>query len=113
MTFGAATRKVGEVTVVDLTGQLSFHEAGALRALLLDLLEKGQKNFLLNLQDLKHLDSSGIAELARAYISVRNREGDLKVVNLAPHISEILRIVGLHTILQDFEDESTALGSFR
>ena len=113
MPFHATVRKVGKVTVLDLTGELSFHEAGALRALILDLVCKGQKNFLLNLGDLQRLDSSGIGELARAYVSVRNRDGELKVVNLTPHIAEILRLVRLHTILEDFEDESSALGSFR
>ncbi len=112
MSFHATARQSGQVTIVDLTGELSFQAAGALRRLLLDLLSQGRKNFLLNLRELKYLDSSGIGELARAYVSVRNREGELKVINLSPHVSEILRRVRLHTILEDFDDEESALRSF-
>ncbi len=108
MSFHATARQLGQVTIVDLTGELSFQAAGALRRLLLDLLSQGRKNFLLNLRELKYLDSSGIGELARAYVSVRNREGELKVINLSPHV----RRVRLHTILEDFDDEESALRSF-
>ena len=112
MPLHSTTRQIGSVTVVDLTGQISFQEAGAVRALLLDLLSKGHKNFILNLRELKYLDSSGIAELVRAYVSVRNRKGELKVMNLTSHVWEVLRFIRLHTILEDFDDEESALRSF-
>jgi anti-sigma B factor antagonist len=112
MGFHATSRRAGKITIVDVEGDLTFIEAGLLRALVNDLAAKGQKRIVLNLRGLKRLDSSGIGELARAYASIRQRGGDLKVLHLAPHIAEILQLVRLHTVLEDFDSEQRAIESF-
>ncbi len=112
MGFHATSRRAGNVTIIDVEGELTFVEAGQLRGLVSDLAAKGQKKIVLNLRGLKRLDSSGIGELARAYASIRQKGGDLKVLHLTPHIAEILQIIRLHTVLEEFDDERRALESF-
>ncbi len=112
MGFHAASRRAGNVTIIDAEGDLTFVEAGLLRGLVNDLAAKGQKRIVLNLRGLKRMDSSGIGELARAYASIRQKGGDLKVLHLTPHIAEMLQIIRLHTVFEEFDNEQRAVESF-
>ena len=112
MGFHASSRKAGNITIVDVEGDLTFVEAGHLRRLVSELAAKGQNKIVLNLRGLRLLDSSGIGELARTYAAIRHQGGDLKVLHLTPHVAEILQIVRLHTVLEDFDNEERAIESF-
>jgi anti-sigma B factor antagonist len=74
---------------VDVSGRLTSFESKAFRDMIQGLLNKGQTNIVLNLTELDYLDSSGIGELVRNYMSVVNRGGALKVVGLAPKVEQI------------------------
>ena len=112
MGFHAASRRAGNITIIDVEGHLTFVEAGLLRQMVDDLAAKGQNKIVLNLRGLTLLDSSGIGELARTYAAIRHQGGDLKVLHLTPHVAEILQIVRLHTVLEDFDNEERAIESF-
>ena len=73
-------RQAGPISLVDVSGRLTFFEVGALRDSISRLLKPGRKNIVLNLSGLQYLDSSGIGELAKIYVSVVKVDGQLKVV---------------------------------
>jgi anti-sigma B factor antagonist len=112
MHFSARVRQEGQVFVVELSGRLTSFETSGLRDTINGLLKQGRKNIILNLSDLSYLDSSGIGELARNYMTVIKGGGVMKVVGLTPKIEEILKITQLHQIFQEFGDEDAALRSF-
>jgi len=76
------------------------------------LLKQGCTNIVLNLTALDYLDSSGIGELVRNYMSVVKKGGAMKVVGLAPKIEEVLKITQLYQVFPEFPDEASALESF-
>jgi len=45
-------------------------------------------------------------------MTVIKRGGVMKVVGLTPKVEEILKIIQLHQIFQEFSDEEAALRSF-
>jgi anti-sigma B factor antagonist len=112
MSFSAQVRQRGAVSVVDLSGRLTSFETSALRDTISGLLKRGQNNIILSMGGLSYLDSSGIGELARIYVTVVKRNGVLKVIGLRAKIEEILKITHLHQIFQEFSDEEAALQSF-
>ena len=83
-----------------------------LREAVLETLEEGEKNILLNLQGVSTMDSSGIGELVSAYTTVSNRGGKLKLLNLPPKVADILQITQLITVFEVFDDEDEAIASF-
>lgn len=113
MSFTVSIRQEGQISLVDVSGRLTSFETGALREAIQGLLEKGRKSILLNLSGLKYLDSSGIGELARIYVTVVKHSGEMKVVGLTPMVEEVLRITHLAQIFPEFPDEQSALKSFR
>ncbi len=110
--FSVSIRQAGPISLVDVSGRLTFFEVGALRDSISRLLKPGRKNIVLNLSGLQYLDSSGIGELAKIYVSVVKVDGQLKVVGLSPKVEEILKISQLYQVFPEFPTEQAALRSF-
>jgi len=110
--FSVTIRQAGPISIVDVSGRLTSFESGALRDSISRLLKQHRTNIVLNLSDLQYLDSSGIGELARIYVSVVKASGQMKVVGLAPKVEEILKITQLYQVFPEFPSEEAALESF-
>jgi anti-sigma B factor antagonist len=106
-------REVGPVTIVDLSGRISLGEGSALlRKTIRELLDAGQAKILLNLGDVNYIDSSGIGELVSAFTAVRNRSGELKLLNLTKKVHDLLQITKLFTVFDVYNDEPSAVRSY-
>jgi anti-sigma B factor antagonist len=110
--FSVTIRQAGPISLLDVAGRLTSFEIGALRDSISRLLKQGRKNIVLNLSGLQYLDSSGIGELARVYVSVVKASGQMKVVGLSPKVEEILKITQLYQVFPEFPNEEAALQSF-
>ena len=114
MTSTTATRQIGSVTIVDISGNIVLGEdLASLRHLVRDLLNKGHKQILLNLSNVNHFDSSGLGFLVSAFTSVRRDGGELKLLNLTQKVQDVLRFTKLSAIFDILDDEETAVRSFR
>ena len=110
--FSARIRRAGAVSLLDVSGRLTSFEVGALRDSISRLLKQGHKDIVLNLSGLQYLDSSGIGELARLYVTVVKQGGQMKVIGLSSKVEEILKITKLYQVFPEFPDEAAALRSF-
>jgi anti-sigma B factor antagonist len=111
--FSVSIRQSGPVSLLDLSGRLTSFEMGALHDAIARLLREGHKNILLNLSGLEYLDSSGIGELARNYVSVAKAGGQMIVVGLTPKVEEILKVTQLYRVVPEFPSEEEAVESLR
>jgi len=111
-TFTISIRQKGAISVLDVAGRLTSFEIAALQGAITRLLREGRKNIVLNLGGLDYLDSSGIGELARSYVSVVKRGGAMKVVGLSAKVEEVLKITQLFRVFPEFPSEEEAVGSF-
>lgn len=108
-----ATRRSDSVVILDLQGKIRLGEGNLeLHQTLRELVEKGEKNILLNLANVTSIDSSGLGELIAGYATLQKNEGDLKLLNLTERVSEIMMITKLLTVFEVFEDEAQAVESF-
>ncbi len=114
MGINTSTRLIGDVVIIDTIGELRLGEGtNVLRRVVNETAEQGYKNILLNLRDVRHIDSAGVGELMSCYTSVRNRGGQLKLMNLSKNVHNLLQITKLYTIFEVEDDEPTAVASFR
>lgn len=114
MSIKTSTRLVSNVLIVDTIGELRLGEGtDVVRNIVRDMLGQGYKNILLNLRDVRHIDSAGVGELMSCYTSVRNQGGQLKLMNLNKHVHNLLQITKLYTIFEVVEDEDSAVSSFQ
>ena len=113
MTMKTSNRQVGDVTIVDLSGRITLGEGSVvLRETVQDLISKSKNKILLNLGDVTYIDSSGIGELVSAFTSVRNKGGQLKLLNLTKKVHDLLQITKLYTVFDITNDEAVAVQSF-
>ena len=107
-------RQAGDVTVLDLGGKITIGEGSvSLRGAIRHLIEEGKKKILLNLNNVGYVDSSGIGELVSSFTTINREGGQLKLLNLSGKIRDLMVITKLHTVFDVYDDEATALNSFK
>ena len=112
MTLSA--RRLDDVVILDLSGRITIGEGTLiLRDQIQKLLDAGQSKFLLNLADVDYIDSSGLGELVTSFTTVRNRGGQLKLLNLTRRVRDLLQITKLLTVFDTFDNETEALKTLR
>lgn len=112
LNFTITIRQSAQVSLIDVAGRLTSFEASGFRDAILGLLAQNHKDLILNLTGLEYLDSSGVGELVRNYMSVVKKGGTMKVVGLAPKVEEIMKVTKLYQVFPEFPDEASALRSF-
>ena len=113
MSMKVATRQVDGVTILDLSGRITLGEGSVtLRDAVHDVLAKGSKKILLNLENISYIDSSGIGELVSGFTSVKNAGGELKLLNLTKKVHDLLQITKLYTVFDVKDDEASAIAAF-
>ncbi|HEV2881391.1 MAG TPA: STAS domain-containing protein [Pyrinomonadaceae bacterium] len=107
-------RQAGDVTVLDMSGKITIGEGSvALRSAIRKLIEEGKKKILLNLSQVSYVDSSGIGEFVASFTAIGREGGQLKLLNLTQKIQDLLAITKLLTVFDTYDDESSALNSFK
>lgn len=113
MSLKVHTREVSGITVLDLNGKITLGEGGTiLRDAVRSQMSQGIQRILLNLADVTYIDSAGLGELTSAYTSMKNRNGQLKLLNLTKRVHDLMQITKLYTVFDVFDDEEAAIGSF-
>ena len=106
-------REAAEATILDMSGRISLGEALAeLRDSIREALAGDQKNILLNLAEVSHIDSSGLGQLIGSYATVTSRGGQLKLLNLQKRVNDLMQITKLLTVFETYTNEEAALKSF-
>ena len=107
------TRYYGPVALMDLSGKLTLGKGDvALRGRLLELLDEGIKNIIINLKELKVMDSSGLGELIRCRTTCSQHGAELKLLNLTPKVYDLLEVTRLIGVFEIYTEEAEAIPSF-
>jgi len=108
-----STHEERGVIVVDLAGKIAIGETSQqLHSELRSLAEAGNKNILINLSNVKTIDSSGLGTLVAGYTTVERAGGQLKLTSLSDKASELMTITKLYTVFEVFDDQQAAVNSF-
>jgi anti-sigma B factor antagonist len=109
-----ASREVDGVTVLDLKGRITLGEGSVVvREAVRDLIGKGSKNILLNMGDVNYVDSSGLGELVSAFTTAKNQSAALKMLSLTKKVHDLLQLTKLYTVFDIYDDEASAIASFK
>lgn len=108
-----ATRRAGEVTVVDIVGRITVQDgADQFRDVARDLLNGGRAKIVVNLRDVPYIDSTALGELIRTYTSAIRCNGSVKLLSVSPHVHQLLVITSLLSVFDLFDSEAEAVKSF-
>ena len=114
MSLNVKTRKLENAVVVDMSGRLTIGEPVLLlRETIRVLINDGARNFVLNLADVSYIDSSGLGELVSLFTTVRNKQGDVKLLNLTAKAKDLLQMTKLLTVFDVYDDENKAIAALK
>jgi anti-sigma B factor antagonist len=110
MIFSYKSSKQGAVTLFSFYGELI--DRGQATSLLDEIeegIEKNENRILLNLADLKYLNSSGLNVIINILTKARKSGGDVAICNVNKKINELLVITKLNSVFNVSESVDDAL----
>lgn len=114
MTLHTKLRDSGDVRILDVEGRATLGAGSELLdQQLREIVEGGWSKLIVNLSEAIQVDSSGIGSLARTSFSLARRGGALKLVCPAGRVREVLNVMRLTNVIPTFDDEPSAIRSFR
>jgi anti-sigma B factor antagonist len=72
-------------------------------------MENGYLHFILDLSELKHVNSSGLGVFITLLTKARKKDGDVVIVNPSAHIRSLLLMTKLNSIFHIFDSVEAAL----
>jgi anti-sigma B factor antagonist len=106
-------RQVGDVSILDLSGKLTIGAGDvALRGAMLAEIEDGHKKIIINLDDVKVIDSSGLGELIRCKATAATSDAEIKLLHVNLKARKLLTMAHLVGVFEMFDDEEIAIASF-
>jgi anti-sigma B factor antagonist len=96
------------IEIVDVEGEIDVYTAPRLRELLIDLVNNGRYQLVVNMEKVEFLDSTGLGVLVGGLKRVRAHDGSLDLVCTQERILKIFRITGLTKVfgIHDTVDEA-------
>lgn len=86
-------------TIVTVAGELDVHTAPQLDAQLSPLTRTAEPSIIVDLTDVKFIDSTGLGILVTALKHVRENEGKLNVVVTTPRVLRVFALTGLDVVI--------------
>lgn len=112
MSITIAPRIINGIVVLDMAGRLDLKGAGIYSDNILGLLFQGKERVVLNLEKVCYIDSSGVGQLVASFKRIRNRGGQLKLLDPSKQVRDVLRRTKLDTAFEVFQVEADAIRSF-
>jgi anti-sigma B factor antagonist len=112
MSLSIELRKNDHVVILELAGRVSVLDR-SLKQLAEDLVERGERFFVMNLANVSYLDNSGLGQLCLIYTVARNRGGDVKLLKPTERIRKLLTITKLDCVFECFDSEDEAVAAMR
>lgn len=107
-------RLIDDVSVIGVHGDIVLNGSGPdLADHVRGLLDQDRRRILLDLSDVRYVDSGGIGELVASYSAAKNRGGALKLVGVTSRLNDLLVITRLLNVFECFDTQREALDSFR
>jgi len=102
--------KTNDVTVLLIKEErLDAHNSGDLKHEMQRLFEEGNKRLVIDLKDVRFIDSSGLGALVSGFKNATTCQGDLRLSSLQPQVKSMFELTRLHRVFEIFTSTSEAL----
>ena len=106
-------RFLGDVCVLEIIDYSAVSPSLFRIQILDELIEKGHKRFLVDLRQVKYLDSGGLGDLFVIKKHTEKVGGTVKLLNPNERVAELFKIATLNKVFEIFDNEGKAVESFR
>ena len=111
MDLSLNTRTVGDRTVVEVGVEIDVYTAPKLREALIELVQGGTYDIVVDMEQVEFLDSTGLGVLVGGLKRVRSHDGSMTLVCTQERLLKIFRITGLTRVFEIHPDVDAAVGA--
>ena len=98
MDLKLAVQDHGDHATIQVAGEVDLATSPQLQAVLVDLVDRGFHQLIVDLEQVSFLDCAGIGMLVDARRRVQEHGGSLKLVRPRPSVQRVLALTGMTTL---------------
>jgi len=110
--MGFQVSQNGEVTLVEVEGQLIVGNRQELKQRVLEQLEGGDRKFVIDFANTGYIDSSGLGVLVSLSKKIREQGGELRLSSLNEDLRTLFELTKLDTLFRITDTKEEALEGF-
>jgi len=100
-------RKNGNNYIIDVNGEMDLYNSYKLKELVMKMLEKKVERFIINLENVDYIDSSGIGALIYICSTIKKMSFQLIITNIhgsVKKVIELTKLMGYFPITNSIEE---------
>jgi anti-sigma B factor antagonist len=106
-------RKSQEIYIIDVQGELDLYNSYKLKELLGKMLEKKIERFIINLDEVEYIDSSGIGALIYIFSTLKKLNHKLAITNIhgsVKRVIEMTKLMGFFPVTETLDEAIQMVG---
>ncbi|HOK55143.1 MAG TPA: STAS domain-containing protein [Armatimonadota bacterium] len=108
-----STHEVDGIKVLDVAGEIDVYTAPKFKEAVNQIINEGQKDLVVNMEQVTYMDSSGFGTLLSATKRLRPEGGTVNLVACNSAIDRMLRITRLNTVFGTYQTVDEALAALK
>ncbi len=107
-------RKSGDNYIIDVNGEMDLYNSYKLKELVMKMLEKKVERFIINLENVDYIDSSGIGALIYICSTIKKMGLRLVITNIhgsVKKVIELTKLMGYFPISSNIDEALQRMGS--
>jgi anti-sigma B factor antagonist len=107
-----STRQLDKTTIFDVSGDIDFASSPEVReAVLREIRESHTARVIVNLRQVRYIDSSGVASLVEGLKASRDLSSRFILIGLSTSAREVLQLSRLLKVFEIYDNEEQALAT--
>tara|TARA_B100001113_G_C20664914_1_gene429502 strand:- start:118 stop:465 length:348 start_codon:yes stop_codon:yes gene_type:complete len=93
--FSVEVEEKNNYPIVHIKGEIDVYTCPALQEKLNEIINRGELQVVLDLEDLQYIDSTGLGTIANTAQNIQDQNGEVHVICNKPQIKKIFEFSGL------------------
>jgi len=107
-------RKNEDIYIIDVLGEMDLYNSYKLKELLMKMIEKKIEKYIINMDEVKYIDSSGIGALIYITSTIKKMNLHLSITNIhgsVKKVIELTKLANFFPILPSLEEAISSMGA--
>ena len=106
-------RRVDSIYIIDLAGEMDLYNAFKLKTVVQKMIEKQIRLYVVNLDQVPYIDSSGIGALLQVYAEIKRKGLKLRIAGVKGSVRKVIELTKLWQYFPIVPDVETAVKELR
>ena len=103
------TRKYRDIVVIDVKSDMDLYNVHELKEMVKKMIRMNVRKFILNLEDVSYIDSSGIGALIQIFTQTKKEGLQLKISNVHGSVAKVIKLTKLMEFLPIVDNITDAI----